>query len=185
MALQNHFVLDSESFRNSLGELLCWLEHVTHFCLKFLHLLKKKRLLTGGLLSSTLLNGWRIQIQKVRQKQNLKLFPESKSNNVGPHHTSLKLEWLPWWSSGWRDFPFGPVVETLPSSVGSEGSIPGLGAKIPHASRPKNQNIKQKQSCNKSNKDFKNGPHQIKKSKLEHFTGSPRAAQSPMILLSS
>ena len=25
------------------------------------------------------------------------------------------------------------MVETLPSSVGSEGSIPGLGAKIPHA----------------------------------------------------
>ena len=25
---------------------------------------------------------------------------------------------------------------------------------------PKNQNIKQKQYCNKSSKDFKNGPHQ-------------------------
>ena len=47
------------------------------------------------------------------------------------------------------------MVETLPSSVGSEGSIPGLGAKIPHASWPKNQNIKQKQSCNKFNKDSK------------------------------
>ena len=33
-------------------------------------------------------------------------------------------------------------------------------AKIPHASRPKNQNRKQKQHCNKFNKDFKNGPHQ-------------------------
>ena len=41
--------------------------------------------------------------------------------------------------------------------------IPGQGAKIPHASRPKNQNIKkQKQYCNKFNKDFKNGPHQKK-----------------------
>ena len=39
------------------------------------------------------------------------------------------------------------------------GSIPGEGAKIPHASWPKNQNIKQKQYCNKFNKNFKNGPH--------------------------
>ena len=38
-------------------------------------------------------------------------------------------------------------------------SIPGQGVKIPHASRPKNQNIKQKQYCNRFNKDFKNGPH--------------------------
>ena len=42
------------------------------------------------------------------------------------------------------------------------GSIPGQGAKIPHASQPKNQNIKQKQYCNKFNKDLKNGPHQKK-----------------------
>ena len=36
--------------------------------------------------------------------------------------------------------------------------MPGWGAKIPHASWPKNQNIKQKQYFNKFNKDFKNGP---------------------------
>ena len=58
------------------------------------------------------------------------------------------------------DFPGGPVVETLPSHVGGVGSIPGWGAKIPHALWPKNQNIKQKHYCNKFNKDFKNGPHQ-------------------------
>ena len=33
-----------------------------------------------------------------------------------------------------RDVPGGPVVKTLPSSAGVVGSIPGLGAKIPHAS---------------------------------------------------
>ena len=38
---------------------------------------------------------------------------------------------------------------------GGVGSIPGWGVKIPHASWPKNQNIKQKQYCNKFNKDFK------------------------------
>jgi len=31
----------------------------------------------------------------------------------------------------------------------------------------KNQNIKQKQYCNTFNKDFKNGPHQKKKSNLK------------------
>ena len=55
------------------------------------------------------------------------------------------------------------MVKTSPSSAGGAGSIPGRGAKIPHASQPKNQNIKQKQYCNKFNKDFKNGPHQKKK----------------------
>ena len=46
--------------------------------------------------------------------------------------------------------------------------IPGRGAKIPHASWPKIQkNIKQKQYCNKFNKDFKNGPHQNKKKILK------------------
>ena len=58
------------------------------------------------------------------------------------------------------DFPGGPLVKTSPSNAGGAGSIPGLGAKIPHALRPKNQNIKQKQYCDKFNKDFKNGPHQ-------------------------
>ena len=58
------------------------------------------------------------------------------------------------------------MVKTPPSNAGDTGSIPGCGAKIPHASRPKNQNIKQKQFSNKFNKDFKekNGPYQKKKS---------------------
>ena len=43
---------------------------------------------------------------------------------------------------------------------GGAGSILGWGAKIPHASGPKNQNIKQKQYCNIFSEDFKNGPHQ-------------------------
>ena len=37
----------------------------------------------------------------------------------------------------YRGFPGSPVVKTLPSNVGGSGSIPGWGAKIPHASRPK------------------------------------------------
>ena len=57
------------------------------------------------------------------------------------------------------DFPCGSVVRALPSSVGDAGSISGQGARTPHASQPEKQNIKQKQYCNKFNKDFKNGPH--------------------------
>ena len=39
------------------------------------------------------------------------------------------------------DFPGSPVVKTLPSNAGGAGLIPGQGAKIPHASQPKYQNI--------------------------------------------
>ena len=60
------------------------------------------------------------------------------------------------------DFPGSPVVKTMPSNAGGAGSIPGWGAKIPHALQPKKQNIKQKQDCNKFNKDFIHGPHQKK-----------------------
>ena len=59
-----------------------------------------------------------------------------------------------------RDFPGGPVVKTLPSNAWGAGSIPGGVDNIPHASGPTNQNIKQKQYCNKLNKGFKNNPHQ-------------------------
>ena len=41
-----------------------------------------------------------------------------------------------------RDLPGSPVFKALPSSVGDEGLIPCHRAKIPHASQPKNQNIK-------------------------------------------
>jgi len=55
------------------------------------------------------------------------------------------------------DFPAGPTVTTSPSNPGGAGLIPGQGGKIPNASQPKNKSIKQKQYCNKFNKDFKNG----------------------------
>ena len=48
------------------------------------------------------------------------------------------------------------MVKTSPSNAGGSGSIPVQGTKIPHASGPKNRNIKQKQ-CNKFNEDFKSG----------------------------
>ena len=47
--------------------------------------------------------------------------------------------------------------------------IPGWGAKIPHGSGPKNQNIKQKQYCNKFSKDFENDPHQKNLKKKSHW----------------
>ena len=54
-----------------------------------------------------------------------------------------------------QDFPDNPVVKTLPSIAVGAGSIPAQRAKFPHAWWPKNQNIKQKQYCNKFIKDFK------------------------------
>ena len=54
------------------------------------------------------------------------------------------MQELPWWSSG----------RTSLSNAGGAGEL-----RSPHASGPKNPNIKQKQYCNKFNKDFKNGPH--------------------------
>ena len=65
---------------------------------------------------------------------------------VGYHYTSIRMAKI-------QDFPGGLVVKTSPSSVGGTGSIPGRGAKIPHGSQPENQNRKQKQYCNKYNKD--------------------------------
>ena len=69
-----------------------------------------------------------------------------------------------------RDFWGGAVVKTLPSNADGVGSIPGQGAKIPHASWPRNQNIKQKWYCNKFNKDFKNGPLKKKRNIMQKYT---------------
>ena len=55
------------------------------------------------------------------------------------------------------------MVKTSPSNARGVGFIPGQGAKIPHSSWPKNQNIIQKQYCNKFNKDFKKMVHIKKK----------------------
>ena len=57
------------------------------------------------------------------------------------------------------NFPGSPLVTTLLSNVGDINSTPDQGCKIPHALGPKNQNAKQKQYCDKFNKDFNNGPH--------------------------
>ena len=58
-----------------------------------------------------------------------------------------------------KDFPGVPVIKTLPSNARGVVSVPGWGAGIPHASWPekkkKKTNIKQKQYCNKFNKDKK------------------------------
>ena len=45
-------------------------------------------------------------------------------------------------------FPGGPMVKIAPSNAGGESSKHGWEAKIPHASWPKKQNIKQKHCCN-------------------------------------
>ena len=58
--------------------------------------------------------------------------------------------------------PGSPVVKTSSSNAEGAGTTTGLGTKTPHASGPKKQNIKGKQSYFKFNKVFKNGPYQKK-----------------------
>ena len=76
------------------------------------------------------------------------------------------------------------MVKTSASNVGGVGSIPGWGAKIPHALWPKKpKNIKQKQYCNKFNKDLKNGLHQnkiLKKKKERKCPGTSRAVSKEL-----
>ena len=62
----------------------------------------------------------------------------------------------------YRNFLDGPVVKTSPSRVRGVSFIPDPGAKIPQTSWSKNQSIKQKQYCNKFNKDFLKCPPQKK-----------------------
>ena len=54
-----------------------------------------------------------------------------------------------------KDFPGCPVVKIVPSCAGAAGLILGVGAKMPHALWPQNQNIKQRQYCNEFNTDLK------------------------------
>ena len=68
-----------------------------------------------------------------------------------------------------ENIPSSSVVKTSPSIAGCAALIRDQEANIPHALWPKNQNIKQKQYCNKFNIDFKNDPQQqsIKKKKKQ------------------
>ena len=54
------------------------------------------------------------------------------------------------------------MVKTSPSNADGMGLSPGRRTKVSYSSESKSQNIKQKQYCNKINKDFKNDPHQKK-----------------------
>ena len=58
-----------------------------------------------------------------------------------------------------QDFPGSPVVKTLLSNIGYASSIPGGGAKIPHAlqtkKKKKKSNIKQSNIIPYSIKTFK------------------------------
>ena len=61
---------------------------------------------------------------------------------------------------GTGDFPGSLVVKMSLSKAGGAGSTPGWGANIPHTLQPK----KQKQYCNKFNKNFKKWSRLKKKS---------------------
>lgn len=58
-----------------------------------------------------------------------------------------------------RDFPDCSLVKTPPSMQEVRVQSLSLGTKIPYASQPKIQDIRQQQYCNKFNEDFKNDLH--------------------------
>ena len=57
------------------------------------------------------------------------------------------------------------MVKTLPFNAGDAGSIPGLGARVHMPNGQKNENMKQKQYCNKTIKTLKKWPTSKKKKK--------------------
>ena len=61
------------------------------------------------------------------------------------------------------------MSKTSPSNAGGEGLILDCRAKIPHALKPKNQNIKNRNNVLTSPTVFKNGPHQKKKKRKKIF----------------
>ena len=88
------------------------------------------------------------------------------SDPRGMYHMLKTCEGPPWRSGG-QGF-----------NAGAEGSIPGWGAKIPQASQPKHQNIKQqKQHCNKFNKKM---VHTKKKKSLQKNKNMQKPEKSRM-----
>ena len=105
-----------------------------------------------------------VQVPGSWQKENFNRFTETlyvKILSLQRDNGIISLD--PWQSSELkrrsRDFPGGPVVNF---AFQRRGCGFNLWAKVPHASWPKNQNIKQKQYCNKFSKGFKKKVH-IKK----------------------
>ena len=56
------------------------------------------------------------------------------------------------------DFPSSPLVKTLPCNAGSMGSVPGLGAKLPHAAGCSQKCLKRKKTKNKAQHKLRNQP---------------------------
>ena len=89
---------------------------------------------------------WQADSQPLRHQGSLWLYFFNIENtfleanpNFPPNIILYLLNKIKYW-----DFPGGSVVNTWPSNAWGAGSISGWGVKIPHASGPKNQNIKQK-----------------------------------------
>ena len=82
------------------------------------------------------------------------LFASGGQNMHAASVSSLGQRQHPQKYGSW-DFPVGPVVKTSPSNARGVGSTPAWRAKIPPAAWPKHRNIKQKQCCDRFNKDKK------------------------------
>ena len=115
----------------------------------------------------TLNSGWYTEVEKMTM-----LWGPSLTQHLIQHLNNNTISQIIAYQL--HDFPGGPVVRVSPSYVQGVSSIPGRGDKILHALWPKSQNIKkQKQYCNKFNKDL---------IKRQHTTCSQKAYKIPLYL---
>ena len=101
---------------------------------------------------------WLVTNKKTVQLPNHLLFTILRTYVIEPVDVCLKTRWY-FKNLCVRDCRDSPGVKTMPSEAEGVGLIPGWGAKTPHTSQPKNQNIKQKQYCSQFSEDFKNDLH--------------------------
>ena len=75
-----------------------------------------------------------------------------------------------------QEFPFDPVVKTLPSNPGGASSIPGQGVRIPHALQPKQNKAKNRGNIIMNSIKTLKMVH-IKKKKKEYMIGEEDCAE--------
>ena len=97
------------------------------------------------ILLSTLITKFTTIFKDDRGEDDLKYFGTCASAYLPTSTSTIRMENISN-KTETRDVPGGPRVKPLPSPARGVGLIPGQGTRIPHASWPKNQNIKQKQA---------------------------------------
>ena len=109
---------------------------------------------------STLITKFTIIFKDDREEDDLKYLGTCASAYLPTSTSTIRMENISN-KSETRDVPGGPGVKTSPSPARGVGLIPSQGARIPHASWPKNQNIKQKQAWRCKESDATEKQHAV------------------------